>query len=66
MLNRLRLWWTLDARAEQQSADNPFGPLAPHQRRDTGPVLVYGAFYRLASLRACLPGLRAGGEWHEI
>jgi cytosine permease len=40
MLEKLRAWWRLDPAAEQQSADNPLTPLAPAQRRDTGPMLL--------------------------
>jgi cytosine permease len=40
MRDKLRAWWTLDAAAEQGSADNPLTPLAPEQRRDTGPMLL--------------------------
>ena len=40
MLEKLHLWWTLDVGAEQRSADNPFAPLTPAQRRDTGPMLA--------------------------
>ena len=40
MLERLRAWWTFDAAAERQSADNPLTPLEPGQRRGTGPMLL--------------------------
>ena len=28
MFDKLRVWWTLDKAAEQDSPDNPFGALA--------------------------------------
>ncbi len=39
-MDRLRAWWTLDEKAEAQSADNPLTPLSPDQRRDGGPMLA--------------------------
>ncbi|MEZ5564535.1 MAG: cytosine permease [Gammaproteobacteria bacterium] len=39
-LENLRRWWTLDAAAELESADNPFSALTAGQRRDTGPMLA--------------------------
>lgn len=40
MIEKLRAWWTLDPAAEARSADNPLTPLAPEQRRSTGPMLL--------------------------
>ncbi len=40
MLDKIRLWWVLDEAAETQTADNPFSPVTPEQRRDTVPMLT--------------------------
>jgi cytosine permease len=40
MLEKLRVWWTLDPAAEGRSADNPLTPLRPEQRRDAAPMLL--------------------------
>lgn len=37
---KLKAWWTLDERAEQESADNPLAPLSDDQRRDALPLLT--------------------------
>jgi len=40
MFEKLRVWWTLDTAAEQDSPDNPFSALGPGQRRHAGPMLA--------------------------
>lgn len=40
MLDRIRLWFTLDSRTDADSADDPHAPLGPTQRRDAGPLLT--------------------------
>ena len=40
MFDKIRLWWVLDEAAETQTADNPFSPVTPEQRRDTVPMLT--------------------------
>ncbi|MEZ5500982.1 MAG: cytosine permease [Steroidobacteraceae bacterium] len=40
MLDAIRRWWSLDARDESQTADNPLEPLRDEQRRETGPLLT--------------------------
>ena len=68
MLEKLRLWWTLDARAEQQSADNPFGPLAPDQRRDTGPMLALAFGWGFLITGLFIGGLLGAGQpfWPDL
>ena len=68
MQNRLRLWWTLDARAEQQSADNPFGPLTAAQRRDSGPMLALAFGWGFLITGLFIGGLLGAGQpfWPEL
>ncbi len=68
MLNKLRLWWTLDTHAEQQSADNPFGALAPHQRRDSGPMLALAFGWGFLITGLFIGGLLGAGQpfWPEL
>ncbi len=40
MKNRIKQWWALDAAKESQSADNPFSPLSPNQKREAFPLLA--------------------------
>ena len=40
MFDKLKSWWTLDELAESKSADNPFSPITPEQRRGTMPMLT--------------------------
>ncbi len=68
MLNKLRLWWALDTQAEQQSADNPFGPLAPHQRRNSGPMLALAFGWGFLITGLFIGGLLGAGRpfWPEL
>ena len=68
MQNRLRLWWTLDTRAEQQSADNPFGPLTGAQRRDTGPMLALAFGWGFLITGLFIGGLLGAGQpfWPDL
>ena len=40
MIDKLKAWWAFDAKAEQESADNPLTPLTDEQRRDALPLLT--------------------------
>jgi cytosine permease len=68
MRNKLRLWWTLDASAEEQSADNPFGPLTATQRRDSGPMLALAFGWGFLITGLFIGGLLGAGQpfWPEL
>ena len=68
MLKNLRAWWTLDTAAEQDSPDNPFGPLAPHQRRDAGPMLALAFGWGFLITGLFIGGLLGAGQpfWPEL
>jgi len=64
----LRTWWTLDANAEQQSADNPFSALSPQQRRGTGPMLALAFGWGFLITGLFIGGLLGAGQpfWPEL
>ena len=68
MQNKLRHWWTLDAHAEEQSADNPFGPLTASQRRDSGPMLALAFGWGFLITGLFIGGLLGAGQpfWPEL
>ncbi|TFG83398.1 MAG: hypothetical protein E4H19_11645 [Chromatiales bacterium] len=68
MTETLRNWWTLDSSAEQQSADNPFSALSPHQRRGTGPMLALAFGWGFLITGLFIGGLLGAGQpfWPEL
>jgi cytosine permease len=68
MPDKLRDWWTLDPAAEQASADNPFGPLAAHQRRDAGPMLALAFGWGFLITGLFIGGLLGAGQpfWPDL
>lgn len=68
MFEKLRVWWTLDRAAEQDSPDNPFGPLDPAQRRDAGPMLALAFGWGFLITGLFIGGLLGAGQpfWPEL
>ena len=68
MFDKLRVWWTLDKAAEQDSPDNPFGPLAAGQRRDAGPMLALAFGWGFLITGLFIGGLLGAGQpfWPEL
>ena len=57
MLDRLRVWWTLDEASEAESVDNPFAPVAEKQRQNTFPMLALAFGWGFL-----ITGLLTGGQ----
>jgi cytosine permease len=68
MFEKFRVWWTLDKAAEQDSPDNPFGPLGPGQRRDAGPMLALAFGWGFLITGLFIGGLLGAGQpfWPEL
>ncbi|MEQ1801271.1 MAG: cytosine permease [Gammaproteobacteria bacterium] len=68
MFEKLRVWWALDKAAEQDSPDNPFGPLAPTQRRDAGPMLALAFGWGFLITGLFIGGLLGAGQpfWPDL
>lgn len=57
MGGRLKAWWTLDTKAEAESADNPFEPVREEQRQNALPMMALAFGWGFL-----ITGLLTGGQ----
>jgi cytosine permease len=67
-MSKLKSWWSYDAEAEKQSADNPATPLTDSQRRGTIPLLTLAFGWGFLVTGLFVGGMLGSGQvfWPDI
>jgi cytosine permease len=67
-MSKLKSWWSYDAEAEKESADNPVTPLTESQRRGTFPLLTLAFGWGFLVTGLFVGGMLGNGQvfWPDI
>lgn len=67
-MSKLKSWWSYDAEAEKESADNPVTPLSESQRRGTIPLLTLAFGWGFLVTGLFVGGMLGSGQvfWPDI